>query len=370
VKRFAPLALVTLVAVTGASAASGRTLRGDGLRLSQPAGWYGLVGPGGVQAADFPLPRRARDSASLVRVRRGHVHLIVWNSGPWSEYLPGEHPARPPLAFRRRDVSRTGFEGFPSGHLYALRTTRLGGDELELLADLGPKPLARSALRRVNAVLATLRVLPPKVLRPRDGRLAADGVAVRLPAGWSGHMEIPAGHYGARLVLRAARADLHLELLEVADTDPPPHADLPLVLTSRNVTHRDSFTFAHRVFSTGGRSFELDVTARSLDLSTVNRFLARLAVTPRPWTFHSCDLTLRLPGTWRAAVRPRHGCYPVLKLRGPGVRVVLTELRAGERTHGRIVRRADRRFEVHVTPASARAKANAVLAGLRAKPRS
>jgi hypothetical protein len=370
VKRFALPALVALVAVATASASSGQTLRGDGVRLSLPRGWHGLLGPGGVQAADFPLPRRARDSASLVRVRRGHVQLIVWNYGPWSVYLPRARTGRPPLAFRRRDVSQTGFEGFPAGHFFARRSMRLGGDELQLLADLGPGPLVPSAVRRVNAVLATLRVLPPKLLRPQAGRLAADGVAVRVPSGWSGHMEIPAGHYGARLVLRAARDGVHLELLEVATTDPPPHADLPLVLTSRNVSHRSSLAFAHRVFSTGGHSFVLNVTARSLNLHEVNRFLATLAVVPRSWTFRSCDLTLRLPGSWSAAIRPRNGCYPVLKLRGPGAVVVLTELRAGERANGRIIRRAGRRFEVDVTPASARRATDRILATLRAEPRS
>jgi len=93
-------------------------------------------------------------------------------------------------------------------------------------------------------------------------------------------------------------------------------------------------------------------------------------VVPRSWTFRSCDLTLRLPGSWSAAIRPRNGCYPVLRLRGPGAVVVLTELRAGERAHGRIIRRAGRRFEVDVTPASARRATDRILATLRAEPRS
>ena len=106
------------------------------------------------------------------------------------------------------------------------------------------------------------------------------------------------------------------------------------------------------------------------DLPEANRLLATLTVAPRPWTFRSCDLSLHLPGTWRVAVRPRSGCYPVLKLRGPHVLVVLTELRPGERATGRVLRRAGRRFRVEVTPASARMRANAVLATLRAKRRS
>ena len=207
-KRVACLALLILVAVTAANASPAHTLRGNGVTLSPPAGWDGLVGPAGVQAADFRLPPRARAAANLVRVRRGHVHLIVWNYGPWVVYQPHVHPIRAPLVLRKRDLSGP-FEGFPSEDAFALRTARVGGDMLEVLADLGPKPLSANALRRVNAVLATLRVLPPRVLHPRNGRLAADGVAVHLPPGWSGRMEIPAERYGARLVLRAARGNVH-----------------------------------------------------------------------------------------------------------------------------------------------------------------
>ncbi len=370
-KRVAFLALLTLVAATGASASSGRTLRGNGVTLSLSAGWYGLVGPGGFQAADFPLPRRARSSANLVRVPRGHVHLIVWNYGPWVPDLPGFHrPARAPLALGRRNLIRGGFEGFPGDDRYARLDARLGGEMLEVVADLGPKPFAPSLLRKVNAVLATLRVLPPRVVRPRNGRLAADGVGVRLLPGWSGWMEIPADRYGARLVLRASRGGLHVVLLEYAESyGSGRRLALPVVLTRRNVLRRPPLPFARLVFSSGGRSFDLTATARSpRDLHEANRLLATLTVTPRPWTFRCCNLVLRLPGTWRAALRPR--LYPVIKLRGPGVLVVLTELRPGEHASGRILRQAGRRFRVEVTPASARTAADAVLATLSAKPHS
>jgi hypothetical protein len=370
VKRVAYLAAVILVAATGAGAMSARSLRGNGMTLSLPSAWHGVVGPAGLQAADFPLPRRARSSADVVRVSRGHVHLIVWNNGPWVEYRPHVHSAHAPLVLRKRDLSGP-FEGFPTQDAYALRTARLGGDMLEVLADLGPKPLASTALRRVNAVLATLRVLPPRVVRPRSRRLVSDGVALRLVAGWSARMEIPAEHYGGRLVLRAAHGDVHLELVEIGAADSARHVDLPIVLTSRDAIHRGSLTFAHRVFSTGGRSFELDVTTRSAgDLRSANPLLATMTVKPRPWMFRSCDLSLRLPGTWSVAVRPRSGCYPVLKLRGPHVLVVLTELQPGARASGRILRRAGRRFRVAVTPASARTRADAVLSTLRARRRS
>lgn len=370
-KRVALLTVAALVAGASASASASRVLRGSGVTLTLPQGWHGLVGPGGVQAADFPLPRRARSSASLVRVPRGHVHLIVWNYGPWVVYLPSSRPARTPPTLRMRELLRGGLEGFGSNDTFALRTTRLGGDMLEIVADLGPKPLPPDALRKANMVLKTLRVLPARVLRPRYARLTADGVSVRLLDGWSGRIEIPAQHYAARIVLRAARGNVHLELVEDTQAPTGDHLALPVVLTSRDVSHHNSLTFAHRVFSTGGRSFELNVTMDSAGaLQAANRLLATLRVAPRPWTFRSCDLTLRLPGTWHVAIKPRGGCYPVLKLYGPHGLVVLTELRPGEHATGRILQRAGRRFRVVVTPASARAGANAVLATLRAKPRS
>jgi hypothetical protein len=127
---------------------------------------------------------------------------------------------------------------------------------------------------------------------------------------------------------------------------------------------------ARRVFSTAGRSFDLSVTVPAPgDLARVNRLLERLTARPRPWTFSSCELSLRLPGTWGAAINPRTGCYPVITLSAPGVHVVLTELRAGEQASGRVLREADRRFEVEITPPSARGSADRVLATLRVSRR-
>jgi hypothetical protein len=77
-------------------------------------------------------------------------------------------------------------------------------------------------------------------------------------------------------------------------------------------------------------------------------------------------VTLRLPGTWRAALEPRDQCHPVITLRGPHIRVVLTELRPKERARGRILRRSGRRFLVVVTPPAADRRADAVLDTLRA----
>ena len=371
VRGVALLAVLALVAVGGASANSRRTLRGNGLTLSLPSGWHGLTGPAGFQAADFPLPRRARSSTDLVHVPRGHVHLIVWNYGPWVPYLPYFRPTLAPLVLRRRDLLHGGIEGSQGNDTFVRRNVRVGGEMLDVLADLGPKPHVAAQLRKVNTVLATLGVPRPRILHPRRGRLTADGVAVHLLPGWSGRMEIPPDRSSARFVLRAGSGDVRITLLETTEAPVGDHAELPIVLAARDIVHRYVPPLAHRVFSNGGRVFDLSVTIPSANaLPEANHLLETLRIAPRPWIFRSCDLSLRVPGTWRVALRPRSGCYPLLKLRGPRVLVAISELRQGQRASGRILRRAGRRFQVVTRPVSARAKADAVLATLRVKPRA
>ena len=368
-RLLAPLIVaLLLVAYTGsASARSTSTLDGYGLNLTLARGWHGVAHPGQLQAADFPLARSVLDSPERAHVPRGHVHLIVWDYGPAVPYLDFQ-PARAPLALGRRDIT-AGMEGFPTNDVYAVRSVLLGGEQLEIVADLGPKPLAANSLQKVNQVLGTLRVQPPRVLLPHHGRLASDGVALRLRPGWSGRIEIPANQAGAQLALRLQRGEIHLVLLQLAG-DQGSHADLPITLAAKDILHRHSLTIARRWFFTAGRSFDLSVTVPAPgDLAQANRLLKTLPAAPRPWTFRSCDLSLRLPGTWRAAINPRSGCYPVITLRAPGVRVVFTELRANERASGRVLRESGRRFHVEIAPPSATRNADAVLATLRAAAR-
>jgi len=61
--RLVVLVAGLLVAVAAADAAAlGRTVGGHGISVALPAGWHGLSAPGQLQAADFPLTRRARVS--------------------------------------------------------------------------------------------------------------------------------------------------------------------------------------------------------------------------------------------------------------------------------------------------------------------
>jgi hypothetical protein len=363
--RLVIAAAVLLGIVTAAWAGMNRTVGGHGLSLTLPAGWHGFARPGQLQAADFALPAAAVGAAELARVGRGHVHLILWDYGPSVPYLTSFAPATAPVVLRSRDIAAGPLEGFSSRDAYAIRTIRLSGELLEVIADFGPKPLAPGALDRVNRVLARLRIAPSRVIRPVGDRLAWGGVALRLRGGWSGRIELPANRQAAQLVVRARRGGERLVLLELGGAQGR-HEELPIVLTTRDV-HRG---VARRVFSTAGRGFDLSVTpATSTALAQANRLLATLRAVPRSWTFRSCDLTLRLPGTWTAAVKPRSGCYPVLTLRAPGVVVVLTELRPSERSSGRVVVRAGRRFEVDVRPASARDRFAAILSTLQAARR-
>jgi hypothetical protein len=371
VKRFVLLlGVLVLFASASASGRPVRVLGGYGVSLSLAQGWHGLAAPGQLQAADFPLARDALDSAQSVRVPRGHVHLIVWDYGPSVPYLSANFPhVRAPLAIGPRDITGAPLEGFPTGDAFAIRSVTVGDEVLEIVADLGPKPLAPERLYELNRLLATLHVRSPRVLRPRKGRLVSDGVAVRLLGGWSGRIEVPADPHGARLVLRAGRGHVHIVLLELAGGQGR-HLGLPIRVAKQDIIRRHALLIARRVFSTGGRGFDLSVTVASPgELMQANLLLATLTVAPRPWMFHSCDLTLRLPGTWRAAVNPRDKCYPVITLRAPGVRIVLTELRPKERASGRVLRQSGRRFEIDVTPRSAEHEAAAVLATLRAATR-
>jgi hypothetical protein len=370
--RIAPPLLLASVMLAGgwSSGPAGHTLAGSGLRVTLPDGWHGVAAPGQLQAADFRLGRRALVSPELARVGRGHVHLVVWDYGRSVPDLEGNFiPARLPLVLGRSDLSGGPLEGFSSRDLYAVRSVVVGGELLEVIADLGPRPLAPNSFTKANRVLATLRVQPPRIVHPHDGRLAFGGVALRLLPGWSGRVEIPADPRAGQLVLRANRDHLRLVVVETAGGQGA-HADLPITLTAKNISRHRGLAIARRVFTSAGRSFDLSAVVPSpTALAQVNRLLRTLTAVPRRWTFRSCDLSLRLPGTWRAGINPRSGCYPVVTLRGPGVRVVLTELRPRERARGRILRRSGRRFHVGVSPSSANAEATTALATLDAKPR-
>lgn len=366
--RIASLVALALLAGGWASSPAQHTIAGFGLGVHLPPGWQGVAAPGQLQAADFRLSPRALASPELARVGRGHVHLIVWDYGRAVPYLSFTR-AQLPLSFSRRDLSSGPLEGFTATDAYAIRSVMVGGELLEVIADLGPRPLSSHSLAKVNRVLATLHVQPPRIVLAHNGRLGTDGVALRLLSGWSGRIEIPADPRAGQFILRADHGGIHLALLQLAGGGGA-HADLPILLAGRNVFHRRGQTIARRVFSTAGRSFDLSVALPSpTALSEANRLLRTLTATPRPWTFRSCDLTLRLPGSWRAAVNPRSGCYPIITLDGPHLRVVLTEVRPGQLAHGRRLVRSGRRFEVDVQPVAATRTASVVLAGLQAKRR-
>ena len=253
-KRVALLAAVAFL-VSACSGSHGRTLGSPGVTLSLPHGWYGVSAPGQLQAADFPLARRVLASAERARVPRGHVHLILWDYGPAVPHLAGSQPnLRGPLVL----LGMSGpFEGFPEGDAFAGRSATVNGEVLQVLADLGPKPVAPERLRDVNRVLRSLRVPAPRTVGPHDGLLAADGVSLRLPAGWSGRIEIPRAKFATRLVVRARYGGTRVTLLELPRSFRGRQLALPVTLK------RFTGNFARRVFSTHGRSFDVSAVFAS-----------------------------------------------------------------------------------------------------------
>lgn len=102
-----------------------------------------------------------------------NMRTLSWDYGPAVPYLSFP-PARAPLTLGRHDLAAGPLEGFPASDVYAVRSVLLGGEQLEVVADLGPKPLAANSLQKVDRVLGTLRVQPPRLLFPHHGRLASD----------------------------------------------------------------------------------------------------------------------------------------------------------------------------------------------------
>ena len=345
-----------------------RTLGGYGVSVKLPKGWYGLVAPGQIQFADFPLAHNVLASAERAHARRGHVHVIIWDYGPGDPYNPHffrkTHGAP---KFTHHDLTPAPLEGFPLGHEFAMRGARVGEESFELVADLGPKPLGPHPLRDPNRVLATMQVRPPRIIRAQDGVLSHDGVSLHLPRGWRSRIEIPASTFSAKFVLRAQNKGARVQLLAL----PPPfgarQVRLPIALV------RIRRRFARRVFMANGRSFDVSATfASTAEFMSVNQLLRGLEITPRAWTFSRCDFTLRVPGTWTAGVRRRGGCYVIVTLRRAGMRVVVKELRPSEHVPGLTLRRSGRRFHVDISPSSAEQKAEpyAILGTLKAKPRT
>jgi len=273
VKRFAVLGSAVLL-VVGCSGGHSRSLGGYGISLSLPHGWYGLSAPGQLQAADFPLSRSVLSSAERARVRRGHVHVIVWDYGPAVSYLAHNNPpTRPPLTFRRRDLSPSPLEGFPLGHAFAVRSANLDGEIVEILADLGPKPLVGDRLREANRIVETLKVGAFNVVRPRGGLLARDRVSLRLLPGWSGRIEIPASTYFVKFVLRARRGSTRVALLDMTKPVGARQVHLPILLIRRTKT------FARSVVAVNGHTFDLYADYASPgDLAQAQRLVSRLSV--------------------------------------------------------------------------------------------
>jgi hypothetical protein len=277
-RRIGALVAAVLVA-TACSGSHSRVLGSYGVTVTLPHGWYGAAAPGQLQVADFPLPRGVLASAERAGTSRGHAHLIVWDGGPAVPFLAQNRPRlHGPLRLRAADLTGP-FEGFPLDHVFARRSVTASGELVDVLVDLGPKPAGRARLTAVNRILATLRVQLPRVIRPRAGRLAHDGVSLRLPRGWRGRIEIPADEHSIRYVLRARNGTARVVLLGLSPALQvrAREASLPVALSRRNIVRGTTVPVARRVFGVRGRDFDLSVVLGSQsDLRRANRLLAAL----------------------------------------------------------------------------------------------
>jgi hypothetical protein len=268
------------LAAAGCSGDRGRTVGGGGMQLTLPQGWHGLAGHGQVQAADFRLTPRALGSFESANVRRGHVHLVVRDFGPAVPFLwQSFQELRGPLTVRPRDLLAGGFEGFPADRALAQRDVRIGGEQLEVFADFGPKPAGGAARRRANRILATLRVRRPRVIRPHDGKLAYDGLGLRLLAGWSGRIEIPPSTQ-THLVLRLRRDATRIVLIELPRSFEfhSRQVQLPLAFRRGDLVG-GALRVGRRVVTVNGRNLDLSAAG---DFAQANRLLATLTVAPTP----------------------------------------------------------------------------------------
>ena len=128
----------------------------------------------------------------------------------------------------------------------------------------------------MNKVLRSLSVPSPRVVRPHNGLLEAEGISLRLLRGWTGRIEIPSSKFATRLVLRARMGDTRVTLLELPRSFRGQPLTLPITL------RRFSSRFARRVFTTRGRSFDISaVFGSESGLAEANRLIGGLRLSTR-----------------------------------------------------------------------------------------
>ena len=97
----------------------------------------------------------------------------------------------------------------------------MGGEMLELVADLGPKPVASARLRSVNGVLRTLRVRPPRLLGARTPGLRVVLIELR-----------PSEHGSGEILHRSGRR------FQITVTPPSARTEAVAVLATLRATRR------------------------------------------------------------------------------------------------------------------------------------
>jgi len=158
-------------------------VRGHGLRVDLPVGWYGevvrseLPGALTLRAANFPLPPAKDVGQRAQQTMTERNVLITLTHYGWAKDSSRVAQATLPLAIKRSDF--TSFEGFMRP--VATRSWIIDGRAFQLWVVFGSETPSDDLLAEANRVLATIAFEPE--------RLALGGLSMELPVGWDGFVK-------------------------------------------------------------------------------------------------------------------------------------------------------------------------------------
>lgn len=193
--------------------------RTPALSVDLPAGWHSRLveqytGDPALQVANFPLPDSADpllfDGPTRSRLGPGDVLLLVVDQT--SQIVPDEvdvgdaaayrdddfAPVEPPVSIGLDDFGAR-FEGTDPDHALAVRDVRLFGVPISVWAEFGASEPPDDLLADMNAILATLRVAPPREASLVTQADVNDGLSITIPDSWTFHQD-PSGPLEPRTV--------------------------------------------------------------------------------------------------------------------------------------------------------------------------
>lgn len=156
---------------TGQSAPEPRQLGARyGMSITLPAGWYGRVSRGAVQAATFPIPSHAAGWVHETEARRladDDVVVTLFETSPENTSPPISRAEYPPLAgalaFEAADFESWDGDTEDSkltGHAYGRKAFQLSGRLFVVFVKTGSWPPSPVLLAGLNELLGSLEVEP------------------------------------------------------------------------------------------------------------------------------------------------------------------------------------------------------------------